>query len=516
MGFKFDPLTAQMVITPQKNRVLSGWPDVAHLGGGGAPPAPLDAWTGNAPVFGISTRALSKAKAGTAAGTLINGAASTQTFNFLGSGELDQAAIATFLSGKGGWSAVVDQVNGLTVSQSTTDNTPSWRVNALGRPTLSLYNSINFAGLGTGPRAFSVASGPTVSAANGSTIYMVLQSLGTYTGTASEQDGLPGLSFGTQFGMFSGTRTSGVSGPIWNTWLNGSAPSMLNIAPSNLGFSVVALRYTGTTIEVTCDGYTYSISGTALSGALSTIGWLLNSGSFATDGSDILAFILAQGHSASDVAANCAALRTWVGLKYPTDLLVFVGDSITAGYQASITTDVWELSWPWAGVGGQPAFSKVRALNYARQSFQIADLSADVSFGFASLITARPSVADFTNKIVVVMAGTNDINAGGTGAQAITDLTALVASYKSAGATKVGVCTQIPRQGFTTLQNTQLAILNAGILSGIGDLQIDMASLNWVPGGDWTVNYQGDGTHPNTSGVAMMSAFAKPIITPLL
>lgn len=485
--------------------------------GASAPPLPLDAWTGNAPVFGISTRALAKAKAGTAAGTLVNGSAATQAFNFLASGELDQAAIATFLAGPGGWSAVVDQVGGFTVANAGASHIPSWRVNALGRPAMSLVDLFFYAGLSGSARAFSVSSGPTVSNANGSALYLVVQDMAVFTGASdgSLGTGAPAYSAGGALGTFASERVPGTSGSAWHTWQNGFDVPAANIAPSNLGYSVIAIRYTGTTIEITCDGYTNSIASNSLGGALSTIGWLVDNAGFDTDGCDIAAFILAQGHSAADVTANCAALRAWMGLSYPTDLLVFQGDSISAGYQVGTSKDNWEFSWGWASMSSRSAFTKVRALNYARQGYQIADLSGDVSHGFASLITARPATADFTNKIVMIMIGTNDINAGGTGAQAITDLTALVASTKSAGATKAGVCTQIPRQGFTTLQNTQLGILNAGILAGIGDFQIDFASLNWVPGGDWTVNYQ-DGLHPNATGVALMAAFAKPIITSLL
>jgi len=510
-------------------RLLGPWVTNPAISGG--IPAPLDAWTGNAPVFGIGTRALSKAKYSSSAGTLLRSSGATQAFSFGADGELDLVSIGVFLNapgsnGKGSWTAVTDQVGGLTVGQSTDAYRPGFRTNLLGVPVLSFAPGEQANSVTAGTKSLSITSGPTIGTSTNSVVYVVQGTRAYYSG-GFIPTGFLNFSAGSaalwdaNFGVGS---TNPTSVSYWYGY--GGNHTTVTQAPANMGLSCYAFRFNATDSAIYVDGRKESFGAFAQNGTLTNLGWILDNASYYSQGPEIIALIVAQGHSESDVTANLAALRAWASLApQPTTMFGVIGDSISSGYQTSTSHDNTEMSWPWKMLDsiGRGSVKHVRAINRARTGYTIANAESIRPYALAPMLTRYPNAgtgaADFSKKVLTVCLGTNDINNGRTGTQAITDLTTFIGACKSDGWSKVIACTQIPRQSFTGTQNTYLTALNAAITGGsVGaDGFIDFASLNWVPGGtDWAANFQGDGTHPNSTGTDMMAALAMATLQSLI
>lgn len=209
----------------------------------------------------------------------------------------------------------------------------------------------------------------------------------------------------------------------------------------------------------------------------------------------------------------------------PDTLLYFDGDSITAGYDASQGgRDIRFKSWPALMINGMaaPDRAKVVGVNMAVSSAHL-ETTANTAHKLVSSFAAKiaphlTSGRGYSVRALILCAGSNDIVYG---AAAAADIITAITTYRNAalaaGATHVYVCTQIPRQGLTSPQETMRTDLNALILSTFGSSAIDVAAQNWQPGGaaDWSTNYQ-DGVHPNAAGRALFVTAVGSVLAGLI
>lgn len=200
----------------------------------------------------------------------------------------------------------------------------------------------------------------------------------------------------------------------------------------------------------------------------------------------------------------------------PNSLFLFVGDSITAGYFVSEGKDRRDLSWPYDlitsfGSSNEPEITSINFGVAGAFLGTTSNAAFNIATNFGGMINSLVGSGDgYTKRVVVISAGTNDIFYGTTSASSIlSELQSLYNSALGAGATRVFVLTQIPREQFNASQETERQTLNSGIISTFGKDAIDVASQNWQPGGlsDWTTNYQ-DGVHPNAAGRQLFIAAA--------
>jgi lysophospholipase L1-like esterase len=209
----------------------------------------------------------------------------------------------------------------------------------------------------------------------------------------------------------------------------------------------------------------------------------------------------------------------------PDTLLYFDGDSITAGYDASQGgRDIRFKSWPALMIHDMDAAKRARVVgvNMAVTGAHLettAETAHKLNSSFAANVAPHLSSGrGYSTRALVLSAGTNDIYYG---AAAASDIITAITTYRNAalaaGATHAYVCTQIPRENFTSPQETMRTDLNALILSTFGANCIDVAAQNWQPSGaaDWSTNYQ-DGIHPNAAGRALFVAAVGPILAGLI
>ena len=210
----------------------------------------------------------------------------------------------------------------------------------------------------------------------------------------------------------------------------------------------------------------------------------------------------------------------------PQSLWLFDGDSITAGYSvADGNRDRRDLSWPYDLVTALTPTQRalVTAANLGHASAHLetaASTEHKLMLNQTGKVNAHLAgyAASYTHRVVVLCAGTNDIAFGTTDANAIlTKLSTYRTAALAAGATRVLICTQVPRQTFTAPQETVRTTLNGLILSTFGTDAIDVAAQNWKPGGaaDWSSCYQ-DGAHPNANGRALFVAAIKATMVGLV
>lgn len=180
--------------------------------------------------------------------------------------------------------------------------------------------------------------------------------------------------------------------------------------------------------------------------------------------------------------------------------IVAKGDSITE----SVNTPIADTSWAYYMSQWPGNFSSFKFNNFGTGGDTVQNIAASETDWTVSLTNNSA----YKNRVAIIMGGTNDINAGRTSSQVITDLTTMVSQARTAGATKVLNMTITPRTSFIGGANetTRLAV-NAAIKAGTtgADWWIDWdADPNMVNSTN-TVFYNGDGLHPTSTGNRYMA-----------
>jgi lysophospholipase L1-like esterase len=171
--------------------------------------------------------------------------------------------------------------------------------------------------------------------------------------------------------------------------------------------------------------------------------------------------------------------------------IAFEGDSITHGWGATVNRGyIQRLALP----------STLRFRCTAESGITLSTLASEAATRLDPLI-----VGGETN-VLVIYAGTNDIDAGATGANTETALKSYVDARKAAGWNHVGTVTPLPR-GVGTISG-QFAAYRTAILAraaGTYDFIIDPCA-NTAFASAWTAGANTvDGIHPNDTGYQQLA-----------
>lgn len=408
------------------------------------------------------------------------------------------------------------QVGSAAWTQATAANQPTiWASETDGWPEIRWQSRLGTAG----SKNMTVVSAPSTRSRDWTFVSIERGAPETYGASGSNQDQLFGLDH--LCASLGGADLFGITGSVsagsWSAnnrifrgtggWTDTNA-----VDQPSCKFYVRVVRYnsSGTTIWV--DGVKNAIASstvTATAVAPSDLG-KLNGFAIYTDGVASLGGAWFPALSDAEVTeiTNLIHLRLYGAT--PSALWYFDGDSITAGYSTTDSNlDIRHKSWPWLLINSaltSAQRAKVVGVNVAHTAAHLetqTNAAHKLMTNQAGKVNAHvASGRGYSNRVVVLCAGTNDIEFGTTDE---TLILAKLVDYKDAaelaGATRVLICTQIPRQGFDSTKNATLAALNSAILTEFGSDAIDVAAENWQPGGgsDWSTNYQ-DGIHPNAAG----------------
>jgi lysophospholipase L1-like esterase len=177
-------------------------------------------------------------------------------------------------------------------------------------------------------------------------------------------------------------------------------------------------------------------------------------------------------------------------------LLIFEGDSITEGVGASNAED---FSYPAQLARRGPSEPKWFNLGAGGDTLQ--NMAATVS-GVTALLARNPA---YPNRLVGLLAGTNDINNGRTEAQVRADLDAWIAAVRGvAGVVPFG-CTILPRTDFNPAEEAVRQAVNGYIRSGANlAFVVDLAAEPRLANPADAAIY-GDGIHPTDAGYAVLA-----------
>lgn len=425
-----------------------------------------------------------------------------QTFGRVGRGP-NYPSIATFLaSTTGKVKTLIDQSGGgNNATQTTVAEQPRYTV-VLGRATSYFID--------TGTR-FLLPTAPNMVGRNFSKYYVFATLDRTFSNVATWPIMMP-MDRADTSGSFATNETRSTSMKADLSW--GTSPKSGVIVPGNCSVNVFVLRSNASNThwrlnEISADSATLASTSTI---ACTEIG--RGAGGSRWVSGCMMAALYGPAHTASEEERVIRSLQLLFSTKPKTKAVFFDGDSITAGHKEGVNFDERDESWPYELLNsiGDPS---VNGNNRAFSAAQIVDGTGDPN---KDLTVWAPTKLDaylssvYSKKVLVVMAGTNDINVIGAAGAGLTTYDRLVAycqARRTAGWSRIVVVNCIPRLDFVaTVKEDERLDYNARIAANANtdwDATIDAASLAWVPGGVWTVNYQGaTGLHPNAAGRTLL------------
>jgi lysophospholipase L1-like esterase len=406
---------------------------------------------------------------------------------------------------------VYDQVGANHITQSTSNSQPAWLELPDGR-VVAAMNGDNLS-----RETFFNIPDASWNSRNMTVYHILITNERTWSGSPTEL-GINHLNFGWLCsGNYLGLAAteSPAFRAIARMW-DGAGGFADNVARlSNCEVQVVAVRYNGTSTIYSIND-TFELTTAAPGNATVTSGAIGRLANFALYSMQAqwLATLIYPTQTEGEMNAVYAALRRQFSTKVWTHNIMFDGDSITAGHaEDEGFYDVRYRSWPYE-LAQSIDNHALKFSNVAISSQTLASMETNA----ASKVDASYSASIYgTNNILVVFAGTNDINAGADAATTYSRLQTYVASRYSAGWDKIIVCTAIPREPFNSTQNTHLANFNASILADAGDFDgvVDLAALSW----DFATHYQGttpNRIHPNAAGRTLIVNAVQPVLEALL
>lgn len=485
-------------------------------GVGGSVPLPLDAVPGALAAWGLVPL---KASAIGQNGFKLRRTADAATSDFVfadlstpkASVDTWKGAETSYNARKACFDTVYDQIGTNHITQTTANNQPAWLELPDGR-IVAAMNGDNLA-----RDTFWNIPNASWNSQNLTVYHVLMPNERTWSGSSS-QLGINHLNFGWLCnGNYLGL--SATESPFFRAlarmW-SGNGSWSDNVARlSNCNLQVVAVRYNATnTIYSINDTFELTTSapgnGTVTSGA---IGRLANFALYSPQ-AQWVATLVYPTQTAAEMDAVYATLRDCFATKVWTHNIVFDGDSITGGHAESEGAfDVRYQAWPY-----------LMAQNFGNTALRLSNLAissqtlATMETNAANKVDVTYSASIFgTNNILVIFAGTNDINAGADAATTISRLTTYYNNRKTAGWNKVVICTAIPRENFNSTQNGYLATYNAFITANTlgADAVVDLAALSWAYG----THYQGttpNRIHPNAAGRTLIADAVQTALSSLL
>lgn len=442
---------------------------------------------------------------------------STQDFAFAGpstptaSVDAWKGAETAYNARKACFDTIYDQVGANDLTQATANSQPAWLELPDGR-VVAAMNGDNLS-----RDAYFDIPNASWNSRNMTVYHVFLTNERTFSGSSSEL-GINHLNFGWLCGgnyLGLSATESPAFRAIARMW-NGAGGWSDNVARlSNCAVQVVAVRYNATnTIYAINDTFELTTgapgNGTVTSGA---IGKLANFALYSRQ-AQWIATLIYPTQTAGEMDAVYAALRGCFSTKVWTHNVLFDGDSITAGHAESEGAfDVRYQAWPWQ-LARNMNNSALRFSNLAISGQTLVTMETNA----VNKVDATYSASIFgTNNVLVVFAGTNDINAGATGATTISRLDTYFNNRRAAGWNKIVLCTAIPRENFTGTQNTHLQTYNDYITANTlgADAVVDLAALSWSYG----THYQGttpNRIHPNAAGRTLIANAVQTALEALL
>ncbi|CAN5484325.1 hypothetical protein BH10PLA2_BH10PLA2_17590 [soil metagenome] len=299
--------------------------------------------------------------------------------------------------------------------------------------------------------------------------------------------------------------TTGVGSPqtnwaiaILNAWFSDPAASS-HIDPPTLHQSIY--------VNGTGGAFTKLPATTMPSSGTLSLGGLQGSttSGFTGDIAELMLSTTSGGPSAADINRLIALINNTYALSIPffTKQVLYIGDSITAGYIAS--------------GGGGSWVSSIAALSPTRWHVN----KGQASVGAEDIIIQMPvqngPIAGCgVSTSCVVFVGTNSISLySKTGAQTYASIQTICQNLRTSGASKIVVVTMLPRGSGVEAERQNLNnALRVGY-AGFADVLADVETLAMGAAGANanTLWYNVDGTHPNDTGHALLAGLISGCLT---
>ena len=449
----------------------------------------------------------------------------TMNATFDSSGGLNAASVISWLGGsKGRISIWYDQSgNGYDLTQTTANSRPTFQTNGRSQELGGVLPRKVEYGPGGGPAYMDFPAGLSTSPKDVSIIqvyraddydhnaappmFPTLQ-LGTesntgfivYNSTFSTQSPTPSQ----------GDRMRRIAGGFGGAFRN-SGSSDFKECNCNLNIQTVSLRTSESSFALNGRSTTAG-GGNSFSGTGGTWGQSFGT-SFTSQFCEAHSLIVASAYTANEEETARNELMNAFSLSTPANLLVWDGDSISSGYTNATANDArfnspayllrtnlgndWDIhNRAWAGGNTTSGQAKDRV--------SPAVDGIDPIFN-ASYYTGR--------QICVIFVGTNDIALGTATATIQSRIQEYCDDRQTAG-WEVIVCNIIPRQSFTTGQETSRQAINSWLDSNYDSFADHLADMDGAV--DWTdssyATYLPDGTHPNELGVSIIESTIRDII----
>ena len=212
------------------------------------------------------------------------------------------------------------------------------------------------------------------------------------------------------------------------------------------------------------------------------------------------------------MTGNYAGSATFEHVKMSKNWILCIGDSITAGRNGNFAEPAYDpaesllvsnasvdIEYSYPEQLGNLRNGPSQALNLGDS----ADTLADINSKMSDYLSFMPSV----DPVVVLFAGTNDINAGASLATLQTRWNTARASIEAAGGTMIGV-EVLPRNSFSAARNIVLNDFNAWLAtdSAANGYSLVLAHDAFESAPDvMNTDLAPDGTHPNIVGHKLLA-----------
>ncbi|HEV8061459.1 MAG TPA: SGNH/GDSL hydrolase family protein [Gemmataceae bacterium] len=213
--------------------------------------------------------------------------------------------------------------------------------------------------------------------------------------------------------------------------------------------------------------------------------------------------------TAAQANSFTSMVNTLYGLSFPlfTKQVLFIGDSITTGFQATTAGGSWDALI----AKNYPARYYV---NKGRSGAFTSDLLGDIATNLYPFVSCGVPTA------CTVWAGTNDIDFGSkSGATAYANLVTICQELRAKGAGPIVVITMLPRG---SADETQRQILNNALRSnwttfadGLADVETMASGMGAAGANSNTTWYNADAIHPNDTGHALLYTLISGVLAPL-
>jgi lysophospholipase L1-like esterase len=401
--------------------------------------------------------------------------------------------------------------NGADATQATGDNQMTVQTNVLNGQTVMRANAasiMNFSNIQPTSASFTkialfkssdlTKANHLMSGSNADGAHAFFLNSTQFPESAVYASGSPVKSIGSTIGV--GSPQANWALAILNAWFSDPASSS-HINPDTLHQSLYVNGIGGAFTRLAAT--TMPSSGTLSLGGLQGS----TTAGFTGDIAELLLSTTAGGPSAADMNRLIAMINNTYALSIPffTKQVLYIGDSITAGYIASAGGG----SWASTIAASAPTRWHV---NKGQASIGAEDIVAMMS------VQHGPIAGCGVETACVVFVGTNSIALySKTGAQVYASLQTICQTLRASGASKIVVVTMLPRSVGTEIERQNLNNALRSDYESFADALADVETLSMGAAGANanTTWYNADGTHPNDTGHGLLAGLISGVMTPI-